>query len=134
MLYEVITDMKKQTVKSAPAAYIDDFIRQVKHNCNISDAKFWGYYSICGLLMRYRELYRNEHALMPWESIDNEKICPWIQERETLWRDLEDLELQELVIGGGTYDPFDVNGLNALLGAAGLPRPHVGCVDRQIVT
>ena len=112
--------MRKAVITPDPAFAIDDFIRQVKSNCNISDAKFWGYFSICGLLMRYRELYRNEHALMPWESIDNEKICPWIQERETLWRDLEDLELQELVIGGGTYDPFDVNGLNALLGAAGL--------------
>jgi len=98
----------------------DEFVRQVKFNCNISDAKFWGYYSICGLLMRYRELYRNEHSLMPWDSVENEEITPWIQEREILWRDLEDLELQRLIVDGMAYDPFDVNGLNAGLRDFGL--------------
>ncbi len=99
---------------------IDAFVRQVKHNCNISDAGFWGYYSICGLLMRYRELYRHERSLSPWETIEQEEITRWIQEREALWQELEDRELEALVIGGRSYDPFDVNGLNAVLGPAGL--------------
>lgn len=99
---------------------IEDLIRQVKLNSNISDAKFWGSYSICGLLMRYRELYRNEHALMPWDVIDHKEVSSWIHERETLWKKLEDLELQKIVIRGGVYDPFDVNSLNARLRAAGL--------------
>ena len=38
---------------------IDTFIKQVKLNCNVSDAKFWGYYSICGVLMRYREFRKS---------------------------------------------------------------------------
>jgi hypothetical protein len=112
--------MQKEIIKPAPAALIDEFVRQVKRNCDISDAKFWGYYSICGLLMRYRELYRNEHSLMPWDSIRSEEISSWIQERETLWKDLEDLELQDLVIHGRTYGPFDVNGINEELCNAGL--------------
>jgi hypothetical protein len=99
---------------------IDGFIQQVKLNCNISDAKFWGYYSICGLLMRYRELYRSEHYLMPWESIDNEEVCRWIQEREKLWRDLEDAELHRIIIDGRSYDPFDVTSLNSVLRTEGL--------------
>ena len=99
---------------------IDDFIRQVKSNCNISDAQFWGYYSICGLLMRYRELYRNEHSLMPWDSIANEEVAQWIHEREMLWKDLEDAELQMIVIEGRGYDPFDIDGLNAVLQDTGL--------------
>jgi len=99
---------------------IEDFVRQVKLNCNISDAKFWGYYSICGLLMRYRELYRQEHSLSPWDDIDGREITCWIQARETLWRDLEALELRALVIGDRTYDPFDVSGVNAELAGAGL--------------
>jgi hypothetical protein len=98
----------------------DAVIQQVKQNCNISDAKFWGYYSICGLLMRYRELYRSEHSLMPWDSIDNGEVCRWIQERERLWLDLEDAELQRIIIDGVSYDPFDITGLNAILRAKGL--------------
>jgi hypothetical protein len=110
----------RKGIRPSPTGVIDGFVRQVKRNCDISDAKFWGYYSICGLLMRYRELYRNEHALMPWDSIDHVKISRWIQEREALWRELEDSELQRLVIDGRTYDPFDVNGLNAVVGEADL--------------
>ena len=112
--------MMKQKVNPPLPAAISDFVAQVKHNCNISDAKFWGYYSICGLLMRYRELYRQEHSLRPWDDIDSKEIGCWIQERETLWRTGEDQELQQLVIHGRTYDPFDVNGLNAELEGSGL--------------
>jgi hypothetical protein len=99
---------------------IDAFIRQVKFNCDISDAKFWGYYSVCGLLMRYRDLYRSEHSIMPWENIPDAEVSVWIHEREKLWRDLEDTELQDIVIEGKSYSPFDVNGLNAALGQTGL--------------
>jgi len=70
--------------------------------------------------MRYRELYRQEHFLRPWEDIDSKEITCWIQERETLWGDLEDLELQELVIHGRSYDAFDVGGVNAELEGAGI--------------
>jgi len=99
---------------------MDSLVRQVKHNCNISDAKFWGYYSICGLLMRYRELYRSEHSLLPWDAVDNKQVISWIQERELLWQDLEDQELKDLFIEGVPYDPFDVNNINLLLGPSGL--------------
>lgn len=99
---------------------IDNFIQQVKHNCNISDAQFWGYYSICGLLMRYRELYRTEHGLQPWNHIDNADVCRWIQERERLWLELEDAELQPVIVAGKSFDPFDITGLNAILRPEGL--------------
>jgi hypothetical protein len=96
------------------------FIEQVKLNCTISDSKSWGNFSICGLLMRMRELYLNEHSLLPWETVAVEKITGWIQEREASWRDLESEELHGIVVDGATYDPFDVNGLNALLKGSGL--------------
>ncbi|RPI35596.1 MAG: hypothetical protein EHM54_07805 [Nitrospiraceae bacterium] len=99
---------------------LNAFIRQVKLNCTISDAQFWGYYSICGLLMRYRELYRSEHSLKPWESIPNDEVVPWIQEREMLWKDLEDTKLQRIIIEGKSYDPFDVDSINAALEETGL--------------
>jgi len=39
---------------------------QIKHNCNISDARYWGMYSLCGLLLRLRELYKVEKGIRPW--------------------------------------------------------------------
>ncbi len=97
-----------------------ELIEQVKYNCDVSDAKFWGYYSICGLLMRLRELYLSEHSLLPWDTVENEEISSWIHEREALWKDLEEEELRPLMIDGVSYDPFDINGLNAALKDSGL--------------
>jgi len=96
------------------------FIKQVKFNCNVSDAKFWGYYSICGLLMRMRELYISEHSLMPWDAAENQEISSWIRDREALWKNVEEEEIRPLVIDGISYDPFDINGLNTVLKDSGL--------------
>lgn len=98
----------------------EDLVRQIRRNCTVSDAHFWGYYSLCGLLMRYRDLYRSEHSLMPWDSIPQEKISLWIAEREKQWKELESEGLQALVIGGACYDPFDADGINGALRDTGL--------------
>lgn len=92
---------------------------QVKHNCNISDAKFWGYYSPCGLLLRMRDLYRIEHNLRPWDPVDNELIKQWIDDREQLWRDIEGLDFHVITMNGKTHTPFDIQNINAVLSRHG---------------
>lgn len=99
---------------------IEGIIKQVKYNCNVSDARFWGYYSICGLLLRMRELYRQEKGLMPWERIQPDDISFWIEEREALWRELEGKDFRSLDICGRTINPFDVEAINKLLNGRGL--------------
>jgi hypothetical protein len=94
---------------------LEGLVRQVKRNCTISDAKFWGYYSVCGLLMRMRELYLNEHSLMPWDSAPADEISRWVSGREAKWGDLEDEGLHEIAVGGKLYGPFDADALNLLL-------------------
>jgi hypothetical protein len=93
----------------------DGLIRQVKLNCTISDAKFWGYYSVCGLLMRMRELYLNEQSLMPWDNAPADAVSRWVSGREAQWGDLEDEGLHEITAGGRLHDPFDADALNLLL-------------------
>ena len=93
---------------------------QIKRNCIISDARFWGYYSICGLLMRLRELYRSEKNLLPWETAPKEGIAEWIAVTEAQWQSLEGEYFRPLEIAGTSYDPFDVDGLNAILNRMGL--------------
>ncbi len=94
---------------------LDKLIVQVKHNCNISDAGYWGYYSICGMLLRMRELYRHEHLLKVWDSILNEDILPWISEREALWVELEETSLCDIDIDSNTYSPFEIEKINEFL-------------------
>lgn len=94
---------------------LETITSQVKRNCNISDAKFWGEYSICGLLLRLRELYRSERGLRLWESIPHQEISEWMSEREILWKELKDKDLEDIIIGETAFRPFDVAGINAAL-------------------
>jgi len=99
---------------------IEGLARQIKLNCNISDAGFWGYYSICGLLLRLRELYRSENSLLPWDEIPVEGISAWIASREAVWKELEDEKLRPLKIGDRVYDPFEIDEINTALATTGL--------------
>ncbi len=87
----------------------------MKLNCIISDAKFWGYYSVCGLLMRMRELYLNEHSLMPWDTAPADEVSRWMSGREKQWGDLENDALHQIEVEQRLYDPFDVDSLNLFL-------------------
>ncbi|UCE79762.1 MAG: hypothetical protein JSV13_03740 [Nitrospiraceae bacterium] len=91
------------------------FTEQIKTNCDISDALFWGYYSICGLLMRYRELFRNEHSLMPWDPVPQTAIANWIAKKEHLWQELEHEPFKTIVIKGDRCNLFDVKKINSLI-------------------
>lgn len=99
---------------------LDELRRQIKHNCDISDARHWGFYSICGMLMRIRQFYRQEHALMPWDSIPNDLILPWISEQEAKWEQLEDEQFGNISIDGIDYSPFEVEKINSILTPNGL--------------
>lgn len=103
---------------------MDDFKRaltdRVEFNCDVSDARYWGYYSICGLLMSLRMLYMARHGIEPWEQVDRVDIQKWISQKESRWEELEDEDFRELTINGKSYDPFDVNTINLVLKGEGL--------------
>jgi len=95
-------------------------IAQVKLNCDISDAGYWGYYSICGLLLRLRDLYRSEHSLMPWDPIPEKEIAEWISMKERSWDELAGMSFHPIEIGGTVYDPFEAYEINRVLKEFGL--------------
>jgi hypothetical protein len=95
-------------------------LSDIKYNCDVSDAKYWGYFSVCGLLMRYRDLFRSEKGLKPWAVIDREEIGKWIASKESRWPELEEQDLRDLTIGETRYDPFDAAGINRALKDHGL--------------
>lgn len=99
---------------------IETLTSLIKRNCNISDARFWGTYSVCGLLLRLRELYRIEKGIRPWERIEQKEIGEWIGERENLWKELEDKDYTDIIVGGNVYNPFEVEKINEILEKKGL--------------
>jgi hypothetical protein len=90
-------------------------INDIKFNCDVSDAQYWGYFSVCGLLMRYRDLFRSEKGLKPWAEINREEILSWISGKESRWPDLEEKGFRDLTIGGRLYSPFDLVEINHAL-------------------
>jgi hypothetical protein len=95
-------------------------LEDIKFNCDVSDAQFWGFYSICGLLMRYRDLFRSEKGLKPWSDIQRDEIGAWIGQKEARWPALEQQALKDLTIGDRAYHPYDVADINEALNKEGL--------------
>ena len=94
---------------------VNDIARQVLHNCNISDANNAGMYSICGLALRLRDLYKWEQGLPPWEERDSSEVLEWIEAKENQWDECIDNAFANISINGKTFDPFDTTGINAVL-------------------
>ena len=94
----------------------DALIHQVRHNCTVSDARFAGIYSVCGLAMRLRDLYKWEHGLPPYEEHEAQQVLEWIGRREERWEALQEAQFQDLAIDGKRVDPFDTRRINGLIG------------------
>lgn len=91
---------------------MEELIPQVIRNCHISDARYWGFHSTCGLLLRLREQYRFESGIKPWEKAEAGDIARWIGRREVLWKEVEDMDFSPIRIGGGQYGPFEAEEIN----------------------
>jgi hypothetical protein len=94
---------------------IDSIVRQVLHNCAISDARYAGFYSICGLALRLRDLYKWEKGLAPWVEEEPPVVLDWIGRKEEEWEKLVESDFRPINILGRSYDPFDTAGINAIL-------------------
>jgi hypothetical protein len=99
---------------------MNGFIQQVQANCRIAAAGQVGYYSLCGMLLRLRQLYKWEQGLLPWQEGDPKAVLDWIEAQEEAWTDLEDSGFQQLNWQEKKVDPFAVAELNALLEHVGL--------------
>ncbi len=94
---------------------LDYLTRQVLENCSISDSRHAGLYSVCGLALRLRDLYKWEKGLDPWIEMDSSEILNWIGEKEEDWDRLEEKEFSEITVFDKSYDPFDAGGINEVL-------------------
>jgi len=99
---------------------IRELVQAVQHNCDISDARHGGDYSLCVYLMKMREYYRWEKQLPYGAALEKDQVGDWLQAREQLWEELEDAELEPIEVGGEQFDPFDADGINELLEPHGL--------------
>jgi hypothetical protein len=97
-----------------------DLIAEVRRNCDIASAGQSGHFSLCGLLLRLRQLYKWEQGLPPWREPQPEAVLEWVARRERTWDDLEGAAWRLLPWEREALDPFAVESLNDRLIARGL--------------
>ncbi|OEU63388.1 MAG: hypothetical protein BBJ57_13950 [Desulfobacterales bacterium PC51MH44] len=99
---------------------LDALVNQVLNNCDIVDAQHAGLFSVCGLALRLRDLYKWEKGLEPWIERESSEILEWIGDKEQKWDKLAEKQLADITILRNKYDPFDARGINSVLESYGL--------------
>ncbi len=93
---------------------------QVLTNCLIAEANYAGTFSLCGLVLRLRDLFKWEMGLLPWTEPEPSVLLEWIEHRESSWDPWMEKDFQPLVVNGLTVDPFDVDAVNDHLAGTGM--------------
>ena len=99
---------------------LNNIVNQVLQNCCICDSRHAGLYSVCGLGLRLRDLYKWEKGLDPWIEREATEILEWIGDKEEEWDKVVSEDFVQITILGTNYGPFDVLGINAVLEPYGL--------------
>lgn len=99
---------------------VDEIADQVLRNCAISDSRYAGNYSVCGLAMRLRDLYKWEKGLEPWVEEDPSILLEWIGRKEEQWDSLAECDLVDIAIHGVPHPPLHVETINDLMEPHGL--------------
>jgi hypothetical protein len=99
---------------------VDRLKRSILHNCDITDARHAGIYSVCGLVMRLRDLYKWERRLAPWQEDESAKVLEWIGDKETHWENLMEADYHALPVNGHNVDAFDTATVNRSINSQGL--------------
>ena len=76
------------------------FIQTIQHNCDISDARDNGIYSICTLVLKLRNLYKWEHGIEPWAEPEPADLLDWIEAKENYWETLAEKDFLPLPVNG----------------------------------
>ena len=100
--------------------FLPDLTRLIQRNCDISDARDNGIYSLCILVLKLRNLYKWEKQIEPWDEPESAVVLKWIEDREAFWEKIGSEAYQPYPVNGMAIDPFDTDQVNAMLGATNL--------------
>jgi hypothetical protein len=88
-------------------------IQDIQHNCNISDARDHGIYTMCTMVLKLRNLYKWENDLEPWQEPETADLLDWIEAKENYWKTIAEEPYRHLDINGRAYLPDDPPAINA---------------------
>jgi len=96
------------------------FIRDVQFNCDISDARDHGIYSMCSMILKLRNLYKWEHRIEPWSEPEPADLLDWVDQKEKYWQGLSNESYRPLTILGKEIVPHDLDSVNKVLNGGNL--------------
>lgn len=99
---------------------LPDLTQTIQRNCDISDARDSGIYSLCILVLKLRNLYKWENNIEPWDESDSSIVMKWIEEKEAYWETIGSQTYQPYSFNGMLIDPFDTGQVNDKLDATNL--------------
>jgi hypothetical protein len=99
---------------------LEDVVRRVQRNCDISDASHGGNFTMCTYLMKMREYFRWEKGLGFTDRLPKEELGEWLASREGYWEEIEREDFAPIEIDGRRFDPFDSKSVNTALREYGL--------------
>lgn len=91
------------------------FIADIQHNCDISDARDHGIYSMCTMVLKLRNLYKWEKNLQPWEEPEAADLLDWIDGKENYWATIVAEPFRSLAAGGKRLEPLELEEINGAL-------------------
>ena len=98
---------------------LSQLVRGVQQNCDLSDARDHGIYSMCTMVLKLRNLYKWEQALEPWQEPEASDLLDWIDAKENFWQSIEGGTYHPLESAGGQVEPFELETINADLAGTG---------------
>ena len=98
----------------------NELVEDIQFNCDISDARDHGIYSMCSMVLKLRNLYKWERGMDPWEEPDPPDLLDWIEAKENYWEELGGTDYRGLDPGSGLVSPHELDVLNNTFEREGL--------------
>ncbi len=93
----------------------ESLIKDIRHNCDISDARDYGVYSMCSMVLKLRNLYKWEKSIEPWDEPEPADLLDWIDVKENYWADIAEESFRPLGSPENVIPPFDHERINPVL-------------------
>ena len=99
------------TASSQDSSIVND----IQYNCNISDARDHGIYTMCTMVLKLRNLYKWENEVQPWQEPEPADLLDWIEAKENYWKTIAEEPYRNLDMNGCAYLPDDTPSINVYL-------------------
>lgn len=91
----------------------DTLLSDIQFNCDVSDARDHGIYSMCSMVLKLRGLYKWENGIEPWQEPEPAELLDWIEAKENYWEQLAASPFRDIRLQGNRCAAHDVAAINA---------------------